>query len=160
MTRLAAILACAAAVVVVGGEARAAESGTAAGTKSAQAAKPEPTKPEPAKPEETKPEPAKPEGTAPAKPEESAAPTPETAAPEAAPEGGPMALGDLTKEGFSISATTFVPADAVTRQSGKVSSDAVVVTLQKSTETAVCFYTLKAYVGKKLSTIPACTVHR
>jgi hypothetical protein len=71
-----------------------------------------------------------------------------------------MALGELTKDGFSISATAFVPADAVTRQSGKVSSDAVVVTLQKSTETAICFYTLKAYVGKKLSTIPACTVHR
>jgi hypothetical protein len=48
----------------------------------------------------------------------------------------------------------------VTRHSGKVSSDAVVVTLQKSNATAVCFYTLKAYVGQKLATIPACTVHR
>jgi len=160
MTRLAAILACVAAFVVAGGEARTAETGGASGTKSAQAAKPEPVKPEPAKPEETKPEPVKPDGTDPAKPEESPAPTPETAAPEVGPESGPMALGELTKEGFTISATTFVPADAVTRQSGKVSSDAVVVTLQKSTETAVCFYTLKAYVGRKLSTIPACTVHR
>ena len=53
-----------------------------------------------------------------------------------------------------------IPADAVTRQSGKISSDAVIVTLQKSTSTAVCFYTLKAYVGKKLTTIAACTVHR
>jgi hypothetical protein len=48
----------------------------------------------------------------------------------------------------------------VTRQSGKLSADAVIVTLQKTTSTAVCFYTLKAYVGKKLSTIAACTVHQ
>jgi hypothetical protein len=48
----------------------------------------------------------------------------------------------------------------VTRHSGKVSFDAVIATLQKTTVAAVCFYTLKAYVGKKLATIPACTVHR
>ena len=71
-----------------------------------------------------------------------------------------VSLGELTKEGFEIRATEFIPAEAVTRHSGKVSSDAVVVTLQKSNSTAVCFYTLKAYVGKKLTTIPACTVHR
>src|SRR5262245_24621975 len=114
MTRLAAILACAAGLLVVAGEARA-QSGPASGTKSAQAAKPEA-----AKPEETKPEPNKPETSEPAKPEESPAPTPE-AGSEAAADASPVALGDLTKEGFSISATTFVPADAVTRQSGKVS---------------------------------------
>ena len=71
-----------------------------------------------------------------------------------------VTLAELTKEGFDIRTTAFVPAEAVTRQSGKVSSDAVMVTLQKTTATAVCFYTLKAYVSKKLSTIPACTVHR
>ena len=71
-----------------------------------------------------------------------------------------VTLAELTKEGFEIRTTAFVPAEAVTRQSGKVSSDAVMVTLQKTTATAVCFYTLKAYVSKKLSTIPACTVHR
>jgi len=71
-----------------------------------------------------------------------------------------VTLAELTKEGFEIRTTVFVPAEAVTRQSGKVSSDAVMVTLQKTTATAVCFYTLKAYVSKKLSTIPACTVHR
>jgi hypothetical protein len=74
-------------------------------------------------------------------------------------EGGLVPLADLVKDGFVIRTTDFIPADAVTRQSGKVSSDAVIVTLQKSTSTAVCFYTLKAYVGKKLTTIAACTVH-
>jgi len=154
MTRLAAILACAAAMLVAGSDARAAETG-AAGIKSAQVTKPEATKPD-----ETKPEPSKPEGNEPAKSEDTVTPSPEAGAPETAPEAAPVALGELTKEGFAIGATMFVPADAVTRQSGKVSADAVVLTLQKSTETAVCFYTLKAYVGKKLSTIPACTVHR
>ena len=71
-----------------------------------------------------------------------------------------VTLAELTKEGFEIRTTVFVPAEAVTRQSGKVSSDAIMVTLEKTTATAVCFYTLKAYVSKKLSTIPACTVHR
>ena len=75
-------------------------------------------------------------------------------------EGGPVPLAELTKDGFVIRTSNFIPAEAVTRQSGKVSSDAVIVTLQKSTSTAVCFYTLKAYVGKKLTTIAACTVHR
>ena len=71
-----------------------------------------------------------------------------------------MSLGELTRDGFEIRATDFIPAEAVTRHSGKVSSDAIVVTLQKTTATAICFYTLKAYVGKTLTTIPACTVHR
>jgi hypothetical protein len=106
---------------------------------------------------ETKPEGegTKPEAGTP-KPEEagpSATPTPETA-------GEAVSLGALTKDGFEIRATDFIPAEAVTRHSGKVSSDAVMVTLQKSNATAVCFYTLKAYVGQKLATIPACTVHR
>ena len=91
---------------------------------------------------------AKPAATAPA------APT------EPSQDSQTVTLAELTKEGFEIRTTAFVPAEAVTRQSGKVSSDAVMVTLQKTTATAVCFYTLKAYVSKKLSTIPACTVHR
>ena len=66
----------------------------------------------------------------------------------------------MMRDGFEIRATAFVPAEAVTRQSGKVSSDAIVMTLQKAAATAVCFYTLKAYVGRKLGTIPACTVRR
>jgi hypothetical protein len=66
----------------------------------------------------------------------------------------------LLKEGFEVRTTTFVPADAVTRQSGKDSLDAIVVTLQKDAASAVCFYTLRAYVSKELSTLPACTVHR
>src|SRR4029079_7481626 len=38
-------------------------------------------------------------------------------------EGGLMPLADLVKDGFVIRTTDFIPADAVTRQSGKVSSD-------------------------------------
>jgi hypothetical protein len=157
MMKLVATLACAAALLFVFAEARAAQPG-ANGTesKTEPAAKPEGegTKSEEAKPEGTKPE----EGEAP----EEGATTNETEGPETKPEGesGPVSLGELTKDGFVIRTTNFIPADAVTRQSGKVSSDALVVTLQKSTSTAVCFYTLKAYVGKKLNTIPACTAHR
>jgi hypothetical protein len=96
-----------------------------------------------------------------ANPEDGAAPNPETPSPDSPqPAAGPVSLGELIREGFEVHATEFIPAEAVTRQSGKVSSDAIVITLQKTSATAVCFYTLKAYVGKKLTTIPACTVHR
>jgi hypothetical protein len=141
MTKTVVTLACAAALLMVYAEAHA-----------APAAKPETQSEEPAKPDENE-----------AKPEPNAEEGPPTAeGPEGQPEGesGPVALGELTKDGFVIRTSNFIPAEAVTRQSGKVSSDALVVTLQKSTSTAVCFYTLKAYVGKKLNTIPACTVHR
>jgi hypothetical protein len=96
---------------------------------------------------------AKPDQSAPSTEAEGGGPSPEG-------EGGALSLAELTKDGFDIRGTDFVPAEAVTRHSGKVSSDAVIVTLQKTTVTAICFYTLKAYVGKKLATIPACTVHR
>jgi hypothetical protein len=98
-------------------------------------------------------EPPKPAETAPAPTAESPASQPES-------DGKPVTLAEMTREGFEIRATTFVPAEAVTRQSGKVASDAVIMTLQKAEATAVCFYTLKAYVGKTLDTIPACTIHR
>jgi hypothetical protein len=102
---------------------------------------------------------AKPEGEA-TKPEETTpGATPEGPETEAA-NGEPVSLGKLTTDGFEIRATDYIPAEAVTRHSGKVSADAIIVTLQKSAATAVCFYTLKAYVGKTLTTIPACTVHR
>jgi hypothetical protein len=119
--------------------------------------------------------PASPEASPPAKPGEGAAAGPKTEGSEpskpaesgpsslAAPSGGDTqsaTLAMLLKEGFSVRTTAFVPADAVTRQSGKTSSDAIVLTLQKDIVAAVCFYTLKAYVSKKLGTIPACTVHR
>jgi hypothetical protein len=163
MTRMVLSLACAAALVLAFAEARAAEPGA-----STPAAKPAPAAKEGAQSEEApKPDAAKGEGAKTddgeaAKPEETTAPTAEAEAPEGPPEGdsGPVSLGELTKDGFVIRTSNFIPAEAVTRQSGKVSSDALVVTLQKSTSTAVCFYTLKAYVGKKLNTIPACTVHR
>ena len=125
------------------------------------------------------PPPASPESPSAAKPDEGAAAGANTEAGDAskpaetAPSAGPASPatppdGDsqramfaaLLKEGYEVRTTTFVPADAVTRQSGKVSLDAIVVTLQKDAASAVCFYTLKAYVRKQLGTIPACTVHR
>jgi hypothetical protein len=118
----------------------------------APAAKPEAAAP-PAPESETKPEAGE------AKPGETAPPAAGTTEPPQ-PETAPASLAELTKDGFEIRTTAFIPADAVTRQSGKVSSDAIVVTLQKTAATAVCFYTLKAYVSRKLTTIPACTVHR
>jgi hypothetical protein len=154
MTKTVVTLACTAVLFLACAEAQAAPQGT-------------PTTPEakPASPD-AKPtsegEAAKPEGEA-AKPEEAAPSAPSAGAetPETEPaEGEPVSLGELTRDGFEIRATEFIPAEAVTRHSGKVSSDAVVVTLQKTSSTAVCFYTLKAYVGKKLTTIPACIVHR
>jgi hypothetical protein len=86
---------------------------------------------------------------------------------EAGPLGGAtgesqtgVTLNDLVNDGFVIRTTIFVPADAVTRQLGKVSSDAVVLTLQKSTSTAICYYAFKAYVDPGLTKIASCTVHR
>ena len=99
------------------------------------------------------PEPSKPNETTPSG----------TAGSAAGPSDGDsqsITLEALMREGFEVRTTTFIPADAVTRQSGKVSSDAIVMTLQKTAATAVCFYTLKAYVSKKLGTIPACVAHR
>lgn len=116
-------------------------------------------KPEAAAPSQS--EGAKPEAGEPAKPAETAPST--GAGTPAAPSAGETpsdTLAALLKEGFSVRTTAFIPADAVTRQSGKASSDAIVLTLQKDIVSAVCFYTLKAYVSKKLGTIPACTVHR
>ena len=138
---------CAAALLLAAGALRAAPQ--------APEAKPEPAPGATDTPKPEAGEAPKAEPPAPAAPD-SGAPEP----PQAATEEAPASLGDLTREGFEIIATDFIPAEAVTRQSGKVSSDAVVVTLQKQNATAVCFYTLKAYVGKKLTAIPACTVHR
>jgi len=155
MTKLVLTLTCAAALLFALVEARAAAEGGAAPT--APDAKPAPT----ASPKPTEGEGTKTEGGEAAKPEEAPPSTgaqgSETTPPEA--ESGPVSLAELTRDGFEIRTTSFVPAEAVTRQSGKVSSDALIVTLQKTTATAICFYTLKAYVGKKLTTIPACTVH-
>lgn len=153
LTRTVLTLGCAAVLFLVCAEAQAAPQGT-------------PTTPEtkPASPEAkpTEGEAAKPEGEAP-KPEDAApsAPGAGPEGPETEPaDGEPVSLGELTRSGFEIRTTDVIPAEAVTRHSGKASSDAVIVTLQKTSSTAVCFYTLKAYVGKKLATIPACTVHR
>ena len=97
-----------------------------------------------------------------AKPDE--APPPDAKAEEAPPAGGgiqsAVKLKDILAEGFLIRTTVLVPAEAVTRQIGKVSSDAVLLTLQKETAIAVCYYTLKAYVKEGLSDIASCTVFR
>ena len=69
-------------------------------------------------------------------------------------------MRDILAEGFLIRTTVFIPADAVTRQLGKVSPDAIIVTLQKETAIAVCYYTLKAYVKGSLTDIASCTVFR
>ena len=98
-----------------------------------------------------------------AKPDE-APPPPEKAAEEAPPAAGVIQSGvklkDILAEGFLIRTTVLVPADAVTRQVGEVSSDAVLLTLQKETAIAVCYYTLKAYVKEGLTDIASCTVFR
>jgi hypothetical protein len=97
-----------------------------------------------------------------AKPDET--PPPDAKAEEAPPAGGgiqsAVKLKDILAEGFLIRTTVLVPAEAVTRQIGKVSSDAVLLTLQKETAIAVCYYTLKAYVKEGLSDIASCTVFR
>ena len=97
-----------------------------------------------------------------AKPDE--APPPDAKAEEAPPAGGEIQsavkLKDILAEGFLIRTTVLVPAEAVTRQIGKVSSDAVLLTLQKETAIAVCYYTLKAYVKEGLTDIASCTAFR
>ena len=69
-------------------------------------------------------------------------------------------MKDFLAEGFLIRTTVLVPTDAVTRQLGKVSPDAIILTLQKETAIAVCYYTLKAYVKGSLTDIASCTVFR
>jgi hypothetical protein len=67
-------------------------------------------------------------------------------------------MKDLLAEGFLNRTTVLVSADAVTRQLGKVSSDAIILTLQKETAIGVCYYTLKAYVKEGLTATASCTV--
>jgi hypothetical protein len=97
------------------------------------------------------------------KPDE--APPPDAKA-EDAPQAGAgeiqsaVKMKDLLAEGFLIRTTVLVPAEAVTRQLGKVSPDAIILTLQRETAIAVCYYTLKAYVKESLTDIASCTVFR
>lgn len=105
---------------------------------------------------------AKPDSKEEAKPDE--APPPDAKAEETPPAAGgiqsAVKLKDILAEGFLIRTTVLVPAEAVTRQIGKVSSDAVLLTLQKETAIAVCYYTLKAYVKEGLTDIASCTAFR
>jgi hypothetical protein len=96
-----------------------------------------------------------------AKPDEA----PDAQAEDAPPAGGGeiqsgVKMKDILAEGFLIRTTVLVPADAVTRQLGKVSPDAIILTLQRETAIAVCYYTLKAYVKESLTDIASCTVFR
>jgi hypothetical protein len=67
---------------------------------------------------------------------------------------------DILAEGFLIRTMVLVPAEALTRQIGEVSSDAILLTLQKESAIAVCYYTLKAYVKEGLTDIASCTAFR
>jgi hypothetical protein len=97
-----------------------------------------------------------------AKPDE--APPADAKAEDAPPAGGgiqsAVKMKDILAEGFLVRTTVLVPAEAVTRQIGKVSSDAIPLTLQKESAIAVCYYTLKAYVKEGLTDIASCTVFR
>ena len=94
-----------------------------------------------------------------AKPDE--APPADAKAEDAPPAGGgiqsAVKMKDILAEGFLVRTTVLVPAEAVTRQIGKVSSDAILLTLQKESAIAVCYYTLKAYVKEGLTDIASCT---
>jgi hypothetical protein len=97
------------------------------------------------------------------KPDEAPADAKAEEAPPAPAAGGiqsAVKMKDLLAEGFLIRTTVLVPADAVTRQLGKVSPDAIILTLQKETAIAVCYYTLKAYVKESLTDIASCTAFR
>jgi len=92
-------------------------------------------------------------------------PPPDAQAEDPPPAGGGeiqsgVKMKDILAEGFLIRTTVLVPADAVTRQLGKVSPDAIILTLQRETAIAVCYYTLKAYVKESLTDIASCTVFR
>ncbi len=137
---------CAAMLLFAAEAARAAE--PEAGAAPPSEAKPDTAKPDTAKPDAAKPETPKEEGGASGE------------ASGAGESGGAARLKDLVGDGFVIRTTVFIPAEAVTRQLGKVSPDAVVLTLQKSTSTAICYYTFKAYVAEGLGAIPSCVVHR
>jgi len=97
-----------------------------------------------------------------AKPDE--APPADAKAEDAPPAGGgiqsAVKMKDILAEGFLVRTTVLVPAEAVTRQIGKVSSDAILLTLQKESAIAVCYYTLKAYVKEGLTDIASCTAFR
>jgi hypothetical protein len=92
------------------------------------------------------------------KPDE-APPSAEKAAEEAPPAAGGI-QSVVKMKGFLIRTMVLVPAEALTRQIGKVSSDAILLTLQKESAIGVCYYTLKAYVKEGLTDIASCTAFR
>lgn len=71
-----------------------------------------------------------------------------------------VALDGLMSRGFEVIGTTYIPVTAVERQSEVRGFDAIVLTLQKGSQLAVCYYTLDAYVGPELPEIESCHVHR
>lgn len=71
-----------------------------------------------------------------------------------------VALDGLMARGFEVITTAYIPVTAVERQSDVRGADAIVLTLQKGAQLAVCYYTLNAYVGPELPDIESCRVHR
>ena len=105
--------------------------------------------------------PEAPESGTPEKPAEAAAPKDEAEASSAGVEiKGELKMQELLAQGFQIKTTVLIPAEVVTRQTGKVTADALVVTLQKENAIAVCYYTLKSYVRLRLAGLATCTMFR
>jgi hypothetical protein len=125
---------------------------------SADAQKPAGKPEEPAQGEADKP--AAPESGTPEKPGEAAAPKTEgdKEASAAAAEKGGLKMQELLAQGFQIRTTVLIPAEVVTRQTGKLTADAFVVTMQKENAIAVCYYTLKSYVRLRLAGLATCTM--
>lgn len=130
-------------------------------TPSPDATKPASKPEEPAKGEDGKSE--TPASSKPEKPEETVAPEDEREQ-EASAAGvelkGGLRMQELLAQGFLIRTTVLIPAEMVTRQTGKVTPDALIVTLQKETAIAVCYYTLKSYVRLRLAALSTCTMFR
>lgn len=65
----------------------------------------------------------------------------------------------LSKEGFEVKATAFVPSEAATRQVGRSTPDAIVLTMQRGSSIAICYHTLNAFVNDELPTLENCLLH-
>jgi hypothetical protein len=83
-------------------------------------------------------------GTA-AKPVDAPAVTTTVAAAPPPPPIKRVKMRSLLSAGYEIKAVTFVPQDASSRVSKTLDQDAALVTLQKGSAAATCFYTLVDY---------------
>jgi hypothetical protein len=129
-------------------------------TPGADAQKPDAKPEEPAQDETAKPE--APKSDTPEKPGDAAAPKSESES-EASAAGetkGGLKMQELLAQGFQIETTVLVPTEMASRQTGKVTPDALIVTLQKENTIAVCYYTLNSYVRLRLAGLATCTTFR